>query len=158
MDAPPGSEPAAHTPALNRMLMAVFALGGVVIAAYMLMYKLGVIASVACGTGACEAVQASPWSVFLGVPVPLLGLGGYATIFLVALAGVQPQFSEDRRIAIALVVLSTIAFVFSLYLSAMEAFFIQAWCRWCVGSAVVATLLFLAALPEVRRLRRKTLG
>jgi uncharacterized membrane protein len=30
---------------------------------------------------------------------------------------------------------------------------INAWCQYCVASAIVITLVFLAALPEARRLR-----
>jgi uncharacterized membrane protein len=152
-EAPQIEEQAEPAAPLNRMIIAVLALVGVVIAGYMLMYKLGVIAAVACGTGACETVQASPWSNFLGVPVPLIGVGGYATILGVALAGVQGSRVGDRRTAWALLLLTTLALVFSIYLSAVEAFWIGAWCRWCIGSAVVATLLFLCALPELPRLR-----
>lgn len=136
------------------MIIAVVALVGLLIALYMLLYKLGAVASLACGSGSCEAVQASPWADFLGIPVPLWGVAGYATIFGLALAGIQPALVDDRRIAVGLLLTSTFAFGFSMYLSAMEAFVIQAWCRWCIGSAMVASLLFLASLAEVPRLRR----
>jgi uncharacterized membrane protein len=138
----------------SRMLVAVVALAGAMISGYMLLYKLGVITSLACGTGACESVQASPWSDFLGVPVPLWGVVGYGLIFVTALIGIQPAYATDRRIAILLVAACTYAFAFSLYLTWIEAVRIRAWCRWCVGSAIVATLLFLLALPELNRIRR----
>lgn len=137
------------------MVVAVLALIGVVIAGYMSLYSVGALTSLACGAGgSCEAVQASPWSVFFGVPVPLIGLVGYALILAVSVAGVQPAFVDDRRIATALIGLSAIAFLFSAYLSGVEAFLIGAWCRWCIASAVVSTLLFLVSLPELRRLRK----
>ena len=136
--------------------MAVLALAGVLISGYMLLYKLGVIAVLACGTGACEVVQASPWSDFLGIPVPLWGVGGYGLILGAALLGVQPGRLTDRRIAGTLLGASTLAFGFSVYLSWIEAVRIHAWCRWCIVSAVVATLLFLLSLPEIRRLRGGT--
>jgi len=140
---------------LTRMIMAVAALAGAIIAGYMLLYKLGVLASIACGTGACETVQASPWSDFLGVPVPLWGVAGYGAIFVVALLGIQPALAADRRVAAFLFFACTYAFGFSAYLSWIEAVRIQAWCRWCIASAVVATLLFLLALPEIGRMRRR---
>ena len=136
--------------------MAVAALAGVMISGYMLLYKLGIIVTLACGTGACESVQASPWSDFLGIPVPLLGVGGYGLIFGAALLGVQPGRLRDTRIAMVLLAAATFAFGFSAYLSWIEAVRIQAWCRWCIASAVVATLLFLLALPEIGNLRRRT--
>lgn len=147
------SEDFAAAPPLNRMAMAVLALIGLVIAGYMLLYKLGVLPAVACGDGACEVVQASPWSVFLGVPVPLIGVGGYGLLLGLALAGVQPAFADNRRIGLALFALSAIGLLFSAYLSWVEATLIGAWCRWCIGSAVVAALLFLFSLPELRPVR-----
>jgi uncharacterized membrane protein len=141
---------------LNRMIMAVLALIGVVIAGYMFLYKLGAIPAVACGNGACETVQASPWAIFIGVPVPLIGLIGYGVLLAVTLIGVQPAWADDRRIGATLVLLSTVAFALSIYLSGVEAFLIGAWCRWCIGSAVVATLLFLGSLAELPRLRSRS--
>jgi uncharacterized membrane protein len=137
------------------MALAILSLVGVVIAAYMLLYKLGIIAQVACGTGACEGVQASPWAIFLGIPVPLWGVAGYALILCLSLIGLQPNLADDRRIAIALLVACTYAFGFSMYLTWVEASLIRAWCLWCVGSAAVATLLFVFSLAEVPRLRQR---
>jgi uncharacterized membrane protein len=137
------------------MVIAVFALVGTLIGVYMSLYKLGVIETLACGSAACESVQSSPWAVFLGIPVPFLGVAGYASIMALALAGLHPGPSMDRRIASALLALTSIAFAYSIYLSWVEAVLIQAWCRWCIASAVVSTLLFLSALPELPRLRTK---
>src|SRR5690606_32369876 len=83
----PITEPA---PPLNRMVMAVLALIGVLISIYMLMYHLGLLGSIMCGTGGCETVQNSPWASFLGVPVPLLGLFGYGALLAAALLGLRP--------------------------------------------------------------------
>jgi uncharacterized membrane protein len=137
------------------MGMAVAALAGFLISGYMLLYKLGVIGSVACGSGSCELVQASPWSDFLGLPVPLWGVAGYGVILATALIGVQPGRADDKRIAAILIGAGTAAFAFSGYLSWIEEYRIRAWCRWCIASAVVATLLFLLSLPEIGVLRRE---
>lgn len=142
-------------PPLNRMVMALAGLIGIIIAIYMSLYKLGVIPAVACGTGACEAVQASRFAVFMGVPVPVWGVLGYGGITALAMWGLRPDRIADRWVAGALLLFSAVAFVFSAYLSWLEQYVIQAWCRWCIGSAVVATILFLAALPEVAVLRRR---
>jgi len=139
---------------MNRMAIAVLALAGLLIAVYMLLYKVGVLGRVACGTGGCETVQASRYAVFLGVPVPAIGVIGYGLTLAAALFGVQPGRAEDSRIALALIVLGTTAFVFTAYLNYLEAFVIRAWCRWCLGSAVVATLLFISSLREIPRIRR----
>ena len=139
----------------NRMGIAALALIGVFIATYMLFYSLGLVGTVVCGaSGGCEVVQNSRYAYFLGLPVAAWGLGGYTLIFALALIGAQPRFREVRWVAGGLLALTGIAFAFSVYLSALEQWVIGAWCRWCVASAILATLSFLLAIPEVSRLRR----
>jgi len=36
-------------------------------------------------------------------------------------------------------------FMFSAYLTAIEAFVIHAWCMWCLGSAITMTALFIVS-------------
>ena len=50
-------------------------------------------------------------------------------------------------------VLALVAVLFSAYLTYREAFVIHAWCRWCVASAIIITLIFLVSSAEnvVRR-------
>ncbi len=136
----------------NRMAIAVIALIGVFVALYMLLYKLGVFGSLLCGTGGCEVVQASPWAYFLGVPVAAWGLAGYLSMLAVAMTGVQPRFESSRWVPASLLLLTTVALLFSIYLSYLEEFVIHAWCQWCILSAVLAVLAFGFALPEIRRL------
>lgn len=139
--------------ATNRMLIALLALLGVLLAGYMSAYKLGLFGTILCGTGGCETVQNSPWAVFLGVPVPFIGLIGYAGLLVLSLFGLQPRFAAARWLAALLLTGATIGLVFTAYLSYLELAVIHAWCRWCIGSAVIATVIFLAALPELRRVR-----
>lgn len=142
------------TGAPNRMAVAAVALIGVFVATYLLLYNMGAVGSIVCGVGGgCETVQSSEYAYFLGVPVAALGLGGYLAILAVSLTGLQPRFAAERWVAGALLGLTTIAFLFSLYLSALEQWVIGAWCRWCIVSAVLATLAFVFSLPEARRLR-----
>ncbi|MGQ0814756.1 MAG: vitamin K epoxide reductase family protein [Gemmatimonadota bacterium] len=140
-------------PPLNRMIIAVLALVGVLMSAYLTLHKFGVIGTLACGTGSCETVQASPWAVFMGVPVPVLGLVGYALLLAVALVGLYP--GRSKAVPILLLVLATGAFGFTLYLTYLEAFVINAWCRWCIVSAALVTLVWLCALAELPALLRR---
>ena len=141
-------------PPKNRMAITLLALIGALISLYMTLHKLGVIGELLCGTGSCEIVQTSKWAVFMGVPVPYWGLAGYTILTTLALASLQPRYQESRALRIALVFTVSAAFLFTVYLTALEAFVINAWCRWCIASAVVATLLFLCTIPEFRRLGR----
>ncbi len=134
-----------------RMAIGLLALVGVFISGYMLLFKLGLIGTLACGSGSCGAVQASSWAVFLGVPVPAWGVVGYALILGLALTGLQPRWIRDRRLGMTLFALAAVAFGFSAYLTAIEAFVLRAWCRWCVVSAIIATLIFICSLAEFRQ-------
>ena len=141
-------------PPLNRMLIALLALSGVLLATYLTLHRLGFIGSLVCGTGSCETVQASKWAVFLGVPVPVIGLLGYVGLFVVALLGIQPGWENRRGLGLLLFLLADAGFLFTLYLSYLEMYVIHAWCRWCIGSAIIATLIWLLSLAELPRLRR----
>lgn len=142
-------EEAQPSPPAHRMGIALFALVGLLIAGYLLLYKFKVLSSLACGTGGCEVVQSSQWAVFVGIPVPAWGVGGYLAILILALIGLQPRFVRSRGLATILCLTAAFAFGFSMYLTAVEAFRIHAWCRWCVGSAVAATLIFAFSLMEL---------
>lgn len=150
------NEESAVAPPMNRMAITLLALIGGLISLYLTLHKLGVIGTLVCGAGSCEVVQTSKWAVFLGVPVPFWGLAGYSVLTALGLLALQPRFLDNTAVRVALIVCAVGAFTFSVYLSALEQFVIRAWCRWCIASAVVATLIFLFTLPEFRRLRRTT--
>jgi uncharacterized membrane protein len=135
------------------MAAAALSLIGLFVAAYLWLYKLGRIGSMMCGTGGCETVQFSRWSSFAGVDVALIGLLGYAGLLLLALASLQPRLAADRRPVQLLAVLSGIGVAFAIYLTYLEVFVIHAICRWCVGSAVIISGIFLVSLLDLRRPR-----
>jgi uncharacterized membrane protein len=136
-----------------RMAAAVLALAGVLLAAYLYLFKLGLIGTLACGTGSCETVQLSRWSRFLGVEVSLIGLLGYVALLVVALMATKPALALARWPSRWLALLSGVGTLFALYLTALELFVIHAICRWCVGSAAIITLIFILSLLDLRRLR-----
>ena len=129
----------------HRMAAALLSLVGLMVSAYLYLYKIGIVGTLVCGNGSCEQVQASRWSRFLGVEVSLLGVLGYAAMFGVSLAGLQPTLQQRRWPATVLLLLATGALLFSAYLTYTELFLIHAICRWCVASAVIVLLLFVVA-------------
>lgn len=149
---PDGAEEYAAPPA-TRMAIAVLALIGLLVAAYLSLYKLGFIGGLTCTVGSCEQVQASPWSVFLGLPVSVWGFGAYAVMLAIAVIGLQPRFVEERWVALALFGLSAVGVAFSGYLTYVEAFVIEMWCQYCVISAIIVTLIFFLSIPGLRRAR-----
>jgi len=140
-------------PPMTRMAIAVLALIGILVASYLSLYKLGFIGGLTCTVGSCEQVQASPWAVFLGLPVSIWGLGAYVTMLAVAIIGLQPRFVNARWVAVALTALSAVGVAFSAYLTYIEAFVIEMWCQYCVISAIIVTVIFFLSLPGLRRAR-----
>ena len=136
------------------MAAAVLALAGVFLATYLYLYKLGRIGTLACGTGSCEAVQLSRWSRFLGVEVSLIGLIGYVLLLVLALVATRPALEQARWPTRWLATVSGLGVLFSAYLTAIELFVLHAICRWCVGSAAIITLIFIASLLDLRRVER----
>ena len=136
---------------IYRMGAALMSLLGLFVSAYLYLYKIGRIGTLACGTGECETVQTSTWSRFAGVEVALIGVLGYAALLAVALVAIQTAPSGRRWPVDLLAALAAGGVLFSAYLTYLELFVIQAICRWCVGSAaIIVTILILALLARRR--------
>lgn len=137
-------------PPRNRMAVAVLALIGLFVALYLLAHSVGLIPLV-CGVGSCESVQASPYAKVAGIPVPLIGVGGYVALLATALHGLRPDRQDEKGPGFVLFGLALIGVSYSGYLTYLEASVIRAWCMWCVTSACLMTLIFLFSLPELFR-------
>ncbi len=92
--------------------------------------------------GSCDFVTTSDYSKFLGIPVEVLGLLYYA--FIVILHGLviaEPGLFTVSMARISLVI-STLAFCFSIYLLFVQAFLLKQWCTWCLCSAFLCASIF----------------
>jgi uncharacterized membrane protein len=138
------------------MAAALLSLLGVFVALYLYLFKIGRIGALACGTGGCETVQLSRYARFLGIEVSLIGVIGYVGLLALALGALRPGLANRRWPATLLSVLSGIGVVFAVYLTWLELFVIHAICRWCVGSALIITAIFIAALLDRRHARAVT--
>jgi uncharacterized membrane protein len=126
-----------------RVAIAVLALIGVAITAY-IEYERATGGQIACGTGGCEEVQSSKYAELLGVPVAVLGLVAYAVVFLTALVRAPAAALAGATIALA-------GLAFAVYLLAVQAFVLDAYCTWCLASDAV--LVVLAILATIRAAR-----
>jgi uncharacterized membrane protein len=132
------------------MIISALALGGIFIAVYLTLYKLGVIGQLSCSVGSCETVNTSKWAVFLGFPVAAWGVSFYLVVFVVALAGTLPRFEDAPSISWLLAVWSAVGLAFSGWLTYLELAVIQAICIWCVVSAVLVTVIFVLSIADLR--------
>ena len=126
-----------------RAASATVALVGLGIATYLTIVHYSGGAPVCAIAHGCATVQSSHWSKLAGIPVAILGLAGYF-----ALVGSLAIRGEPGRLAGAAIALTGAGF--SLYLTYLELFEIDAICQWCVGSAVImAVLAILTTLRAI---------
>jgi len=133
------------------MLIAVLSLIGLFVAFYLTAHAMGWTGPLVCGIGNCEMVQSSKWANLGPVPVSLIGFLGYLALLVLSFLGIQPGRRRSRAIGGLLLAGATVGFAFSAWLTYLEAFVIHAWCQWCVSSAILMTVIFVASLPELGR-------
>jgi uncharacterized membrane protein len=120
-----------------RLVTALVAVLGLAVAGYLTYVHYAELEPLCVGGGGgCERVQSSDYAELAGIPVAVLGVAGYALI----LASLWVP-GDAGRVSGAL--LALIGFGFSMYLTWVELFEIDAICQWCVVSAVLMTVLAL---------------
>jgi len=134
----------------KRPLVALVALGGLFVALYLTLYKLGYIGTLVCAVGSCEKVQTSKWARLFNVPVAVWGVLYYVAVLGVSLAGLTNALSESRRVSLVLSWMTGFGVLFSAWLTYLELFVIDAICQWCVVSAILAATLFVLSLLDLR--------
>jgi uncharacterized membrane protein len=127
------------------------ALTGAAVAGYLTWTRLTGGTPVCIGFGGCDFVQASRFSELFGLPVALWGLGAYLVLAGLGIAGLLPGLQDALWLRTVTFGLALAGWLFSMYLTAVEAFVLQAWCVWCVASAVIISVL--AAVCGIRLFR-----
>jgi uncharacterized membrane protein len=93
-------------------------------------------------TSGCEEVLTSRFSAVGGVPISWFGFAFYLMVFSAAAFAV---FSEDDRLLRLIFWPALAGFLISLGLVGVQAFILHAYCQYCLGSAVLTTLIFVAS-------------
>ena len=122
--------------------ISLIAFSGIVVSSFSLYHHYATSETRFCRFGQsfdCDLVNRSPYSTMAGVPVALVGVGGY--LLILALSTVYRGKAETP---LMLVVCCTLGLSFSLYLTYVEGFVLAAWCILCLLS--LALILSLTAL------------
>lgn len=117
------------------------AVAGLAVAGYLTYVETQAAAAVCGPVGDCNAVQSSAYARLFGVPVGVIGLAGYVAILSAWLWGRSGKATARALLA----GMAAVGVLFSIYLTYVELFVIKAVCMWCLSSAVIMTLLLLAA-------------
>ena len=138
-------------------LIQLLAVPGLLLAFYLLLYHNGVVTAT-CKTGTwedCGIVSGpdAPYSSIGPFPVALIGLVGYAVIFLIT--WLAEWFSAvDDYLPELLIGTTGLAVVFTIGLTALEIFVIHAVCRYCLISAAIILVMFILAISYLHEVNR----
>ena len=146
------------------LLFIVFSLIGIADSSFITYEKFaGIVPE--CGVGFdCGTVLSSKWASIGPIPLSLLGLFYYSTVFTLGILLVLefeintivnkyldklkfPKNTILRTVTTteAILLVTAFGFLFSLYLIGIMAFVIQAWCKYCIISAASSILLFITS-------------
>ena len=138
-------------------MIACMAVIGFFISVYSFMHNQAWVSGNFCtlsSTVNCDIVNRGPYSSIFGIPVSLLGVIGY---FLMAVgAFMKVSHPEDRGLTLFTAIVVTCGFVFSLYLTALEFFVINAWCILCIASQLLMLINFILIFSLWKRETEET--
>ncbi len=124
---------------------------GLLVSVYMTIYKLTENNAMCVGSSDCRTVNESRFSEIYGIPVALVGVGGYAAMIAIHLMENRSKFLRDNATMI-LFALSLMGFLFTLYLIYVEVALLKAFCPFCVTSQTAMTFIF--AISVIRLIRQ----
>ena len=130
-------------------LIQLLAVPGMLIAYYLYLFHSGSLFTTCTVNDFFDCGQVSgPGSPFASIgpiPVALIGLLGYAVIFLMVWLQDWIRLIEDNLPELLVGVVG-LAFLFTLGLTALEMFVIHAFCQYCLYSAGVVLVMFILAI------------
>lgn len=140
---------------LSNRIIFILSLAGAVVAGHLTLAHLNYV-DIGCGASSgCEDV-ARHWSArgfgipgLSAIPTAAFGLGMY--VALMSLAFLRAASSSEaivRKAGTTIWLLALTGVLVTAWLTYMEAFVINAWCRWCLASAAIIVLIFLTATAE----------
>ncbi|MBI5031639.1 MAG: vitamin K epoxide reductase family protein [Chloroflexi bacterium] len=133
-----------------QVLGALLSAAGLGISLYLFYSKISK-SSIICTPGSeCDVVNASAYSMLLGVPVSAIGAVGYLAMLVLAVWAFAKQADAPMWLPNVRLVLASGGLFFAAYLTVIEAFVLHAYCIWCVTQAIAMLGIFVALLFERR--------
>lgn len=134
----------------NNLIALVAAIVGALNSIYLSWVKLSHNETLcAPGLGDCFTVNTSVYSEVYGIPIAIFGLSAYLIIIIILLSESRCTFLQENG-SLALFGISLVGLLYSVYLSYLEAYVIHAWCPYCVLSAIMITIIFIASIFRLK--------
>lgn len=113
-----------------------------------LLYTYSTGSNLVCGSlvHGCDAVRASKWSEWFGIPTPLFGVVYYLAIIVLAIIRSYSPDYKPKLARLTQIVLASAGFLESLVLTSIQTYVIGQYCSWCLASALAASLIFIFTL------------
>ena len=136
--------------ALLRRAGIVLSVLGLIVAGYLIFFKIFPNSTLCIGAGGCETVNNSVYSEVWGIPVAAFGAAAYAA--MLGLLAFENRISILTEWGPMLVFgLALAGTLYSAYLTYVELAIIHAVCPYCVASAVIITLILIVSAFRLRR-------
>jgi len=133
-------------PLVPYIIVLLAALGGFGLTIYIRTKKMRKEAFV-CPIGFdCDVVMQSSYGRFFGIPVEFIGMAYYGFLLVLYTLFATTDLSSSAVLSYGALTATLIAFLFSLYLTFIQAFTLKQWCSWCLTSAGLCTLIFFTVL------------
>lgn len=132
---------------LTRVAIFILAVCGFLVARHIYKHKRKNAAPLVCPIRFdCATVVNSDYSRLFGIPLEIYGMLYYAlvTVGYMLLVFTPEAIPED--LITVLIIASSFAFLFSLYLIGVQIFVLKKGCSWCIVSAVICLCIFLLTL------------
>ena len=128
------------------ILIIFLALGGFSLAFY-IYYQKNRGEKLVCPLGFdCDVVVKSEHSTFFGIPLEALGMVYYLLIASSYVFFIFFPSQIGEGFVFFLLLATACAFLFSLYLTFIQAFALKEWCSWCLVSTGITILIFFLAV------------
>ena len=138
-------------------LVQLLSVPGILLAYYLWLFHEGKVFPPCAAGGIFDCGQVSgpgaQFSSLGGAPVALIGLVGYMAIFLLVwLKDWLPAL--DENMPELMLGVTSLGFAFTIFLTAIEAVVIGAFCQSCLVSAAIMTIMFILSLLYLWSSRR----
>lgn len=124
--------------------IALLAVAGIIVSGVSLRHHYGTSATSYCDFAAnfnCDIVNRSTYSTVFGIPDALIGIVGYAALFVLA-----TFYRANPQAPVLLFAASLAGLSFALYLTYIEKFVLATWCILCLSSLTLISLITLTSL------------
>ncbi|TSC71046.1 MAG: vitamin K epoxide reductase [Parcubacteria group bacterium Gr01-1014_49] len=126
------------------VLILILALCGLADSAYIAQHEMSgtpLICDIENLSG-CNVVVASPYSYVFGIPLAQYGILFYSIVFVLAALELVIFDQLLRRVLQGISLMGVLA---SIYFTFVQVFFIDAYCIYCLASALIALLILILA-------------